>query len=614
MNLGAFRVRSARAASLIGLAVSFVAGVGLARALRPLLLLDPDPAWALPRLLLGVLLVAATAGAGGLAAAAFHLLARRLPPEFSPAPVPFGRLALAAVAAAAIILGTLARFASLESLPPSLWIDDVSLIAPALELAGAPRDFADAIRPAPFGVSRPYGSVGVAYLELYRAALLLFGTTVFGVRFLSAAAGVASLLTALLLGKALLPRGGGTLAVLVLAGLRWGLILSRWGWNAIVLAPIVDVAFLLLLSARRRGSAPLALAAGAVAGLAAHIYLAAWVAAAALVLLAAWPWPGNPPPSDASVRPFVRRALLVAVGFACAAAPIFLFHAGRAAPYFARPADHSLLAEIRYSRSPMPAFAAAADSLAGPWFVPDPYAHHDLPGRTRLGWILGLPVAVAFARSLLYPAEDFSAYLLSQAGAAFAASVAGGHAGVPDGYRFGYLSDAAAVAAAGGVLCLLALVPESRRRSAALAGVGLLAISGALGARDALLVWPQRRETFDGFHGQDTLLARAALRWERYGPVAISPALGHSAITIGAIRRYRLDPARSEKSDALGRRCFRIVSFGTPLNPGERSVELARDAWGRDWARVLATRNCPEPPVVRAEGSNGQTWNLKPGT
>ncbi len=588
MSPGALGVRPARAACLVGLAVAFVAGVDLARALRPLLFLDPDPTWAVPRLLLGLLLIAVTAGAGGLTAAAFLLLARRLPPELSPAPIPFSRLVLAAVAAAAILLGTIARFVSLESLPPSLWIDDVSLIAPALELWGAPGDFSDAIRPAPFGVPKPYGSVGVAYLELYRAALRLFGTTIFGVRFLSAAAGVVSLLTALLLGRALLPRGGGTLAVLVLAGLRWSLILSRWGWNAIVLAPIVDAAFLLLLAARRRRSAPLSVAAGAVAGLAAHVYLAAWVAAAALVLLAAWP---GTRPSTEPARPRIGRVVLVAVGFACVTAPIFLLHAGRTAPYFARPADHSLLAEIRYSRSPMPAFASAADSLAGPWFVPDPYGHHDLPGRTRLGWILGIPVAVAFARSLLRSSEEFSAYLLSQAGAAFAASVAGGHAGVPDGYRFGYLSDAAAVAAAGGVLLLLALIPESRRRGAALAGVGLLAISGALGARDALLVWPQRVETFDGFHGQDTLLARTALRWERYGSVDVSPALGHSAITIGAIRRYRLAPRLGEsiRADPL-RRCFRIEKPETPPGPGERVTENVRDAWGRPWGVVLGRR------------------------
>jgi hypothetical protein len=580
--------RSARAAFLTGFAAAFVAAVDLVRWIRPAVLTDPDPAWSLPRLLLGLFVVVAAVAAGGGAAASFLLAARRLPADFAPVPISLRRGALAAVAAGAIGLGALARLAALDTLPPSLWIDDVSLIAPALELKGAPSDFADAIRPAPYGVPKPYGSVGVLYLELYRGALLLFGTTVFGVRFLSAAAGVASLLTALALGRALLSRGGGALAALVLAGLRWNLLLSRWGWNAIVLAPVADVAVLLLLRARRRDRLVLALAAGAVAGLAAHIYLAAWVVAAALLLLAAWPAAGAGP-----ARPRLRLALLFAAGFACAAAPIFVFKEGRAAPYFARASDHSLLAEIRYTHSAMPAFAAAADSLAAPWFKSDPYSHHDLPGRTRLGWILGLPVALALGRCLVKPREELSGYLLTQGGAALAASIAGGHAGVPNGYRFGYLSDVAAVAAAAGVLCLLALVPAARRRAAAIAALGLLAVSGFLGARDALAVWPQRPETFDGFHGQDTLIARTALRWEQYGPVGVSPTLGHSAITIEGIRRYRLGREPREDRRAGRRRCFLITSPETLPGPGERLVEHVSDVWGRPWAVVLASRACP---------------------
>jgi hypothetical protein len=166
---------------------------------------------------------------------------------------------------------------------------------------------------------------------------------------------------------------------------------------------------------------------------------------------------------------------------------------------------------------------------------------------------------------------------------------------VPNGYRFGYLSDVAAVAAAGGLLCLLAAVPGPRRRVAAIAALGLLAVSGALGARDALAVWPRRPETFDGFHGQDTLIARAALRWEPYGSVTVTPPLGHSAITIEGIRRYRLGPdAREGLVTAGGRRCFRIAARQTPAGPGERIVERVNDAWGRPWAVVLG-RGCPGP-------------------
>jgi hypothetical protein len=269
-----------------------------------------------------------------------------------------------------------------------------------------------------------------------------------------------------------------------------------------------------------------------------------------------------------------RRPHRLAAGFACAAAPIFLLREGRAASYFARASDHSLLAEIRYMHSAMPAFAAAADSMAAPWFKEDPFRHHDLPGKTRLGWILGLPVAAALALSLLRPRDEFSAYLLSQAGAALAGSVAGGHAGVPNGYRFGYLSSVTAVAAAGGVLCLVALLPATRRRTGAIVAAGLLAVSGALGARDALVRWPERQETFDGFHGQDTLIARAALRWERYGTVEVAPDIGHSEITIGGIRRYRFDPdlaGRSLRSAAVG------TSSAPPALPADAT--RAESAW-----------------------------------
>jgi hypothetical protein len=56
---------SARASALVGLGVAFVAGVDLMRALRTSLLQDPDPGWAVPRLLLGhagTAFVAAVAG------------------------------------------------------------------------------------------------------------------------------------------------------------------------------------------------------------------------------------------------------------------------------------------------------------------------------------------------------------------------------------------------------------------------------------------------------------------------------------------------------------------------------------------------------------------------
>ena len=576
----------------VGGAVAFVVGVQIVRAIRPALLADPDPSWIAARFLLWIGVFAGTASAGGLAAGLFFLWIRsRLFPGVIP-PLPWRRGTVVLLAAAALVLGTFLRFVALERIPPSMWIDDLSLVPAALELNGTPSDFEDSVRPAPYGVLKPYGSVGVLYLELFRGSLRAFGATVFGVRFLSAAAGTLSLVTAMLVARALLPAGGGAVAALVLAGLRWSLLFSRWGWVAGVVAPFADVAALLLIRARRRVSLALGIAAGVVAGLSAHIYLTAWIGLAALLAFTLWPQ------ETGTARFRLRLAVVFALGFAVAASPLFLFRKQGGSPYFARASDHNVLKEMHYLRSPMPAFLAAADSIAAPWFRGDPSRHHDLPNRARLDWILGIPVAVALWRSLVRPREPFSACLLCHAGAAFCAAVVGGHAGIPNGYRFAYLSNVTAVAASGGILALVGLAPAARRRAAAVAAVGLVTISGALGARDALLRWPERPETFDGFFGQDTLLGRAIARWDRFGAVSADPGVGYAPVTFETIRRYRLDPDGAKlagRSAGSAARAFRVAMPEAPARAGERRVERIADAWGRDWGSVYGRRLPGEP-------------------
>src|SRR6185295_15462434 len=178
---------------------------------------------------------------------------------------------------------------------------------------------------------------------------------------------------------------------------------------------------------------------------------------------------------------------------------------------------------------------------------PDPTPRHDL-ALSRLG-LLGIPLAVAFGQALLFPRRELSALLLLQAAFAFAASVAGGESGHPNGLRYGYLATLTAVAVAAGVLALLRLAPEPRRRMAAIAAIGALAIAGAIGARDSFR-WARDRGTFDGFHGQDTLVGRAALRWDRYGRVRVAEGLPHDPVTVYVIRHYRLDTDARIVADA----------------------------------------------------------------
>jgi hypothetical protein len=581
-----------RAAGLVGLAFAFVASVHLVRTIRPALLTDPDPRWAVPRLLLWLLLLSATAAVGGVAAAVFRFWSRTPLAAARLLPLPASPTSAAAIGFTALAIGVLLRVAFVGRLSIPFTDDEVSLITPALALTGTLRDFANSIRGVPYGAVHPHEMMGVLYLYLLRGSLAVFGPTVMGLRAISALGGIASLCTGAALGRALLPRGGAALTGLILAGLRWHLILSLRGWHAIVLAALGDVAALLALHARRSGRLPAAFASGLVAGLSTHFYFSGWIVAAALGLFLAWP---AEIPSETRAR--FRGLAVFGVGALIAVAPLFLFRERRTQSLFDRVSFESVFVEMRHARSPMPLFSAAAKALPSPWFVSDPEPINDLPGRSRLGWIVGIPFALALGRSLLFPRQDLSALLLSHGLAAFAAAVASGEGRNPHGQRFGYLTTLTAVAAAAGVLQLLSSVPTRNRRLAAIVAVGLLAVSGALAARDALVVWPSHPATFIGYGGQDWLNGLAAARWERYGPVDVPEALRRVRLAIDPVRRYRLDPYGSlprlpePDREPTRSQSFRIAPSGTRPGPDERVVERVRDGWGRDWGTVLGRRS-----------------------
>ena len=65
-----------------------------------------------------------------------------------PAPLPFRRGWLVLLAVAAIAAGAALRFVQLDRIPGPVFIDEASLVTPALQLEARLCDFRDAIRPA----------------------------------------------------------------------------------------------------------------------------------------------------------------------------------------------------------------------------------------------------------------------------------------------------------------------------------------------------------------------------------------------------------------------------------------------------------------------------------
>ena len=580
------RAGSPGGACVLGLAAGGIAAIEAARWLGPPLLADPEPSWAAARLLLALGLAVLAGASGGVAASLFLLWSRTGSAALGAAPLAFSPASLVALLALALAAGGLLRFAAIEDLPYPTWHDDLLLAPRALQLSGGPSDFRDAVRPVVDGKGLATGSVGVLYLEIYRLALLLCGTTVFGVRLVSVLGGILSLLTAAALGRALLPRGGGTLVALLLAGLRWHLILSRWSWNMILLAPLLDLAALCAFRARRRKSFAAAAAAGLVAGVGAHVYLSAWIGIAALALFLAWPAEG-----EGRLRTALPAAALAA--FLLAAAPLFLLAEGRETAYFTRSSKHNVLVEMKRSGSPMPLLSAAADGALAPFLVPDPEPRHDLPGARRLPFVAGAGLALGLLICLARPASDLSALLFSHAAGGLAASAAWGEQLSPNGSRFGYLTGVAAIGASAGLLWLTRLVPERLRRAASLAAVGLVLFAGATAVGE-LDRWGQIRPTFDSFIGQETLVGRAALRWSRYGEVRLESSAVYSPLVVGTIQRLAIAP-RAESigprpSAPPSGRLFRFLAPDAGPAPSERVVERIRDAWGRDWALVVGRR------------------------
>ncbi len=578
-----------RSSIFLGLLAAFIAAVEVIRWIRLDLLLDPEPSWQVARLPLGLFAVSVAASFAVLAAALCAVVARSRWGKRAALPLPIRRTSLLVLGGLILVVGILLRVFGMGTLG-QLWVDDLSEVRPAVELRGQISDVPPWSYPVPFRDGRWGGSVGTLYLEFFHFCLKTFGMTIEGVHAPSAIGGILSLITAALLGRAFLPRGGGVLTALVLAGMRWNLIVSQWGWNAIVLAPVMDLAALSMLEARRRNRVFLAGCSGVIAGLGAHVHLSSWIGAAGLGLWAIWP--------SARVR-ISRRAVLGLVfsaGLVLAAFPFF-----RDDPfgqYFSRISGRSqpLKSEALVSRTWWHVETAHA-ALTGPWWTPDRFTRHDLPGRFRLDWIVGAARAVAFLKAILAPRDELSAFLLTSAAAAFLSTMAWGRGGTPNSYRYTYLSTTTALAAASGALWLLSAIPWERRRGAAYVMLGSFAISGALGARDALIVWPEHRATFEGFGGWDTLVGQAAARWDAYGTVRIEPSIGGNSIVYEGVRASRLEPydeasLQPEKRLALS---LRIVGPGVRPDASERVVERISDDWGREYGQVLARNEVQQP-------------------
>ena len=552
---------------------------------RPAVLFEPDRTWWRLWLLIWVGSIAAVALAGFASARLFRAFSESRLAQAPLQPFPLGRSRL--LAAAALAAGIALRMASLAD-PPPQFPDEASLIAPALDLQGSIADFRHPLRAAPYGVPKPFGVRGGSLPRGLQVVALGVGTDAarhpvpVGGRGLHLACDRSPSRARRAPpgrreSRRACPRGPPLAPHHEPVGLGRGRRDPLHRRRDAASSPRADAEKLPRGPGRGRRSRPRS--ARLPRGLG-----CSWLLSFSTGL---WPLGDGEPLTERAASTSVFGA-----GFAVAVFPLFALGGPADPPYFARAESHNLLRELRIHRSPMPFLAATADGLKAPWLVPEPKAWADLPSRSRLGWILGIAVAVALARSLVRPRDALSALLLSHAAAGLAAAVAQGESGHPNGYRFVYLTSLSAIATAGGGLALIAAAPPKQWRVAALASVLLLVFAGARGAVDACVLWPAARTSFDCLQG--------AADPDRGGgsPVATLrhrerrdfDGRGHR----GPVdRRAAAIPQACSGSRGLGRRARLPRGGGRRLGPAGRAVRRARP--GSLGPRVGDRLGAPEP-------------------
>jgi 4-amino-4-deoxy-L-arabinose transferase-like glycosyltransferase len=174
--------------------------------------------------------------------------------------------------AAIVGLAAFFRLHRLDTLPPSLWVDECHAIGRAGELVSR----------KPF---LPFGCMPLTWIEqwvqtsnlyLYSVALTLavFGHDYFGMKMVSVLPGIAGVPALYLFCRELAGRHVALFAGFFFAAGHWNVRLSRWGWDEIMMTTLQVVAFFLLVRGVREGKRHTLVLAGITMGLCLYTYIA----------------------------------------------------------------------------------------------------------------------------------------------------------------------------------------------------------------------------------------------------------------------------------------------------------------------------------------------------
>ena len=426
----------------------------------------------------------------------------------------------AAVVLAAALLGVGLRLVNLGGWPPGPWIDEAyALRAARLLPAGAPLFGTTALTPPGEGFVNAF--TPNLTLRAVRALDVAAGGGLASFRALSVLPALALFAAFLFLAAEALrerPFALGTAAALG-ASSMWLLTTGRWGWDAVATSALAVLATAAFLRALRTRSAPLALFAGACAGLGAYGYAAGrlFLAAPAVVLASALVLSlARSGAHRAAGRTVSRLAALALAAEVAVFAPLAAHYVRHPDRLFARERELSLL---RHGGADAGLLLAqnVADYGALFFWRGDVNERHGDPSRPVVpAAVAGLALAGAVwgaarggpARALLLPAGLFLA------GGLLASEDTGANA-----YRISPMAPYVLVLAGLGASQLLAALGPERRRVNGTVLAGIVAVAAASDVA-AFARWGASPRTWGAFGGPERALADALVAASRGGPPA----------------------------------------------------------------------------------------------
>ena len=427
---------------------------------------------------------------------------------------PFARLRVVVVLAA--LFGVWLRLVNLSAWPPGPWIDEAYVLrASRLLPPGAPLFGTTALTPPGEGFVNAW--TPNLTLRAVRALDVAAGGGLTSFRSLSVVPALALFAVFLLLATEACrgrPFALGTAAILGAVSM-WLLTTGRWGWDAVASSALAALATWAGLRAARTGGAALALLAGACAGLGAYGYAAGrlfLVAPAVVLVLAVIRGRGR----KTGARRLARLAALALGAEVVVFAPLAAHYTRNPERLFARERELSLL---RHGGADAGLLLArnVVDYAALFFWRGDVNERHGDPARPVVpAGVAGLAFAGAAwgaarggpARALLLPAGLFLA------GGLLAAENTGANA-----YRISPMTPYVLVLAGLGAERLLAAVGPERRRLAAAALLGVLAVAAASDVA-GFARWGASPRTWGAFGGPERELADALIKASKSGPPA----------------------------------------------------------------------------------------------